>query len=105
MIVASGINFIDVAGAEMLAQEARRRRKLGGGLYFYRCKDSIYKFLRKSDKLDDIGEGGFFPAMSNWIHPIYDTLNPEICRNCKYRIFSECQKRLPGGELRTETAP
>ncbi len=102
MIVASGINFIDVAGAEMLAQEARRRRKLGGGLYFYRCKDSIYRFLRKSDKLDDIGEGGFFPAMSNWIHPIYDTLNPEICRTCKYRIFSKCQKRLPGGEPRTE---
>ncbi|MDO9189224.1 MAG: solute carrier family 23 protein, partial [Sulfurimicrobium sp.] len=76
MIVASGINFVDVAGAEMLAQEARRRKKMGGGLYFYRCKDSIYKFLRKSDKLDDIGEGGFFPAMSNWIHPIYDTLNP-----------------------------
>ena len=103
MIVASGINFIDVAGAEMLAQEARRRRKLGGGLYFYRCKDSIKKFLRKSDKLDDIGEAGFFPAMSNWIYPIYDTLNPEICRNCKYRIFSECHKRLPGGELRAET--
>ncbi|MDZ7655871.1 MAG: SulP family inorganic anion transporter [Sulfurimicrobium sp.] len=102
MIVASGINFVDVAGAEMLAQEARRRKKMGGGLYFYRCKDSIYKFLRKSDKLDDIGEGGFFPAMSNWIHPIYDTLNPEICRTCKYRIFSECQKRLPGGELRAE---
>ena len=105
MIVASGINFIDVAGAEMLAQEARRRRKLGGGLYFYRCKDSIHRFLRKSDKLGDIGEGGFFPAKSNWIHPIYDTLNPEICRKCQYRIFSECQKRLPGGEPRTETVP
>ncbi|BCB27934.1 sulfate transporter [Sulfurimicrobium lacus] len=101
MIVASGINFIDVAGAEMLAQEARRRRKMGGGLYFYRCKDSIYKFLRKSDKLDDIGEGGFFPAMSNWIKPIYSTLDPEICRNCKYRIFPECQTHLPDGEART----
>ena len=102
MIVASGINFVDVAGAEMLAQEARRRRKLGGGLYFYRCKDSIYKFLRKSDKLDDIGEGGFFPAMSNWIKPIYSTLDPEICRSCKYRIFPECQTYLPDGEARKE---
>jgi SulP family sulfate permease len=101
MIVASGINFVDVAGAEMLAQEARRRRKMGGGLYFYRCKNSIYKFLRKSDKLDDIGEGGFFPAMSNWIKPIYSTLDPEICRNCKYRIFPECQTYLPDGETRT----
>ena len=100
MVVASGINFIDVAGAEMLAQEARRRRRMGGGLYFYRCKDSIYRFLRKSDKLDDIGEGGFFPAMSNWIKPVYATLDSEICRACKYRIFSECQTHLPDGEAR-----
>lgn len=101
VMIVSGISFVDVAGAEMLAQEARRRRKLGGGLYFYRCKDSVYQFLRKSDKLDDIGEGGFFPAMSNWIKPIYSTLDPEICRNCKYRIFPECQTYLPDGEPRT----
>ena len=93
LIVASGIDFVDVAGAEMLAQEARRRRKMGGGLYFYRCKDAIYKFLRKADKLDDIGEGGFFPVMSNWIKPVYATLDPEICRTCKARIFSECHDK------------
>lgn len=102
LIVARGISFVDVAGAEMLAQEARRRRKMGGGLYFYRCKESIYKFLRKADKLDDIGTGGFFPAMSNWIKPIYTTLDPEICRSCQARIFSECHVYLPNGEPRTE---
>jgi SulP family sulfate permease len=102
MILASGISFVDVAGAEMLELEARRRRKLGGGLYFYRCNDSIYKFLRKADKLDDIGAGAFFPAMSNWIKPIYSTLDPEICRSCKARIFSECHEKLPDGEPRTD---
>lgn len=100
LIVASGINFVDVAGAEMLAQEARRRRKMGGGLYFYRCKDSIYKFLRQSDKLDDIGAGGFFPVKSDWIKPVYATLDTEICRTCQARIFNECQDRLPDGEAR-----
>jgi SulP family sulfate permease len=102
MIVASGMSFVDSAGAELLAQEARRRRKLGGGLYFYRCKDKIYQFLKKSGKLDDIGVGGFFPAMSNWIKPVYSTLDPEICRTCKFRIFSECQTYLPNGEARKE---
>jgi len=102
MIVASGINFVDVAGAEMLAQEARRRRRMGGGLYFYRCKDSVYQFLRKADKLDDIGEGGFFPVQSNWIKSVYATLDPEICRTCKARIFDECQTYLPDGEKREE---
>jgi SulP family sulfate permease len=100
LIVARGISFVDVAGAEMLAQEARRRRKLGGGLYFYRCKEDIYKFLRKADKLDDIGEDHFFPTMANWIKPVYATLDSGICRNCKARIFAECQEKLPNGETR-----
>ena len=101
LIIASGIDFVDVAGAEMLAQEARRRRKMGGGLYFYRCKDSIYKFLRKSGKLADIGEDVFFPVMSNWIKPVYATLDSEICRTCKARIFSECHDKLPNGQARS----
>jgi SulP family sulfate permease len=100
LIVGGGINFVDVAGAEMLAQEAKRRRRLGGGLYFYRLKDSVYKFLRKGDKLNDIGEGGFFPAQSNWIRSVYGTLDPEICRTCKTRIFNECRTHLPDGEPR-----
>jgi SulP family sulfate permease len=102
LVVAGGINFIDAAGAELLAQEARRRRKLGGGLYFYNCKNKVYKFLKKSDKLDDIGTGGFFMHMSNWIKPVYATLDSEICRSCKARIFSECQTYLPNGEARKE---
>lgn len=101
MILASGISFVDVAGAEMLEQEARRRRNMGGGLYFYRCKDEIYKFLRKADKLDNIGEDNFFPAMSDWIKEIYPKLDSEICRTCKARIFTECHVKLPNGEPRT----
>jgi SulP family sulfate permease len=100
LIVGGGINFVDVAGAEMLAQEAKRRRRLGGGLYFYRLKDSVYKFLRKGDKLNDIGEGGFFPAQSNWIKSVYGSLDPEICRACKTHIFNECRTHLPDGEPR-----
>jgi SulP family sulfate permease len=101
LVVARGISFVDVAGAEMLAQEARRRRKMGGGLYFYRCKDDIHQFLHKADKMDDIGEDHFFPTMSNWVKPIYATLDSEICRNCTARIFSECHDKLPDGEPRT----
>ena len=102
MIVASGMNFVDESGAELLAQEARRRRKMGGGLYFYRCKDKVFQFLKKAEKLDDIGEDAFFPAMSNWVKPIYVTLDSEICRTCKIRIFPVCQTHLPDGEARKE---
>ena len=103
LVMSSGINFVDVAGAEMLAQEAKRRRKMGGGLYFYRLKDSVYRFMHKGDYLKDIGEGGFFPAQSNVIRAIYFTLDAEVCKSCKARIFPECHGPvLPDGEPRTD---
>jgi len=99
LITGRGINFVDVAGAEMLAQEAKRRKKLGGGLYFWRLKDSVYQFLHKGDYSNDIGEGAFFPAMSNITHGIYHTLDPEVCKTCKTKIFPECHGPvLPDGE-------
>ncbi len=102
LLIASGINFIDVAGAEMLAQEARRRKRLGGGLYFYRIKDAVYQMLNKGTYLTDIGSERIFPAKTRPIAAIYPTLDPEICRTCQARIFPECQTTLPNGTPRTE---
>jgi SulP family sulfate permease len=42
LIAAARISHIDIAGAEVLAQEARRRRRLGGGLYFYRLNQEAH---------------------------------------------------------------
>jgi SulP family sulfate permease len=102
LLVSKGINFIDAAGAELLGQEARRRRKMGGGLYFYRSNEQVMKCLEKSHKVDDIGKENFYSARDNWLAPIYPKLDNEICRNCKARIFPECQTNLPNGEARKE---
>jgi len=101
VIHAPAINFVDVAGAEMLAQEARRRRRLGGGLYFYALRNSVHRFLRQGEYLKDIGEGGFFPPGSNVAGAVYWTLDPSVCRTCKTRIFKECHGNvLPDGDRR-----
>jgi SulP family sulfate permease len=98
LIAAASLNTIDIAGAEVLAQEARRRRRMGGGLYFYRLNTANYQFLREGDYLKDIGEGAFFPVMTNVTGSLYWTLDPDICRTCKTRIFVECQRGiLPDG--------
>ena len=98
VIAAPAIHFVDVAGAEMLAQESRRRRRMGGGLYFWRLNDHIHRFLRHGAYLKDIGEGGFFQVNSNITGALYWTLDPDICRSCKTRIFKECHgNMLPDG--------
>jgi SulP family sulfate permease len=98
LIMASGINFVDLAGAEMLAREARRRRAIGGGLYFYRMKDTVREALARGGYLEEIGERNLFPVKSRPVAEIYPRLDPEICRSCKARIFRECHIALPNGE-------
>jgi SulP family sulfate permease len=100
LIVASGINFIDIAGAEMLAHEARRRKTLGGGLYFYRLKETARETLEKTGVLDQIGRENLFPVRSRPIETLYPKLDPELCARCRARIFPECQERLPDGRPR-----
>jgi SulP family sulfate permease len=54
LIVCDGINFIDVAGAEMLATEARRRREQGGGLYLVGLKAKANEALSKGGYIQSI---------------------------------------------------
>ncbi len=100
LIVASGINFIDMAGAGMLLNEARRRRSLGGGLYFYRMKDEALRILQRTGFAGEIGLENLFPVKTRAIAAIYRKLDPEICRHCTARIFRECHSTLPNGEPR-----
>ena len=102
VIVASGINFIDVAGAEMLLAESRRRRTLGGGLYFYRVKDEVRRLLERGGYLAHLGPENFFPVKHRVIATIYPRLDNEICRRCKVRVFADCQEYLPSGERRQD---
>ncbi|MFN6962033.1 MAG: universal stress protein, partial [Rhodocyclaceae bacterium] len=98
LLTCSGLSYLDIAGAEVLAQEARRRRRLGGGLYFYRLNQTNMALLRQGGYVHDIGEGAFFPVMTNVTGALYWTLDPNVCRTCKTRIFKECNTGiLPDG--------
>jgi SulP family sulfate permease len=100
LIDATGIHFVDVAGAEMLALEARRRRRLGGGLYLYRVNEDVMNLLGRGGYLDDIGKDNIFPVKSRAVGFIYPNLDVEICRDCPRQIFRECKTSLPNGEPR-----
>ena len=101
LIASSGMNFVDVAGAEMLVQEAKRRQKMKGGLYFYRMQNGVRDLLVKGHYMDAIKEANIFPSKSRPIRTIYPKLDPEICRTCTARIFPQCNIALPNGEPRT----
>ncbi len=102
LIAATTVNFVDVAGAEMLAQEALRRRRIGGGLYFYRAQEPVRELLEHEDYVAAIGRENLFPVKTRPIDAIYPHLDPEICRTCTARIFPQCHVALPDGEPRAE---
>lgn len=100
LILAPGINFIDIAGGELLAREAKRRKRMGGGLYFHRLKDPVLEILTKGGYLNEIGRENLFVIGQKVIDGIYPKLDSEICRNCPARIFRQCNIALPNGEPR-----
>jgi SulP family sulfate permease len=95
LLVGSGINFIDVAGCEALAEEAHRLHVSGRKLYLCSLKGDVLSVLRRGECIKRIGEENIFRSKIEAIEKIVPQLDPERCRVCTARIFNECAQ-MPG---------
>ncbi len=95
LIIGNGINFVDIAGAELLAAESRNRKARGGGLYLVKIKEEACNTLRKGGFRDLIGLENIFLTKADAIETVFQRLDPGICARCDKRIFLECQKLPP----------
>lgn len=100
LLIGSGINFVDIAGAELLLREAQAQRDRGGALYLCSLKPAVTAMLERGGFLDRLGRDNIFANKSAAVHAIYARLDSAICRSCPARIFVECQALLPDGSLR-----
>ncbi len=103
LIMARTISFIDVAGAEMLAREARLRREAGGQLYFHQLTEDARELLERGGYLQDVGEENIFPTKGEAIATIFQRLDRGICVRCDKRIFNEC-RAVPKVEIEEQPA-
>lgn len=91
LVAGNGINFIDVAGCEMLAHEAHRMHLSGRKLYLCSMKGDVLDILGRGGYLDRVGEENIFLSKADAVKKIVLTrLDPERCRPCNARIFKEC---------------
>jgi sulfate permease, SulP family len=91
LVMAKSINFVDVAGAELLAHEAERRQKMGGQLYFYSLRQPVRDILERTGLIETIGRDNVFSGRHEAIGGVFARLDRSICARCKARIFLECQ--------------
>ncbi len=94
LLVARNVNFVDLAGAELLVHEARRRRAMGGRLYLYGLRQPVESALGGSGFMPEIGEENVFRNKYDAISGVFARLDRDICARCTARIFREC-KTLP----------
>jgi len=90
LIVATGVNFIDLAGIEGLLIENKRLKEYNGSLYFVSVNPSVFEFMEKVHFIDDIGRENFFEIKEQAIKMIFDRLDRNKCAKCQALIFNEC---------------
>lgn len=90
LIIGTGINFIDLSGAEALVTDANRLKQQGGGLYFAELKASVYEYISKNCFVAKVGSKNFFDSKKDAIKTIYKNMDEEKCEKCEARVFSEC---------------
>ncbi|MBF0153626.1 MAG: SulP family inorganic anion transporter [Magnetococcales bacterium] len=93
IIIATGVNFIDISGADLLIREAEKRRASGAGLYFIRIKKSPRSFLKKGGYIDKIGEENLFNSKSEALRKVIAKIDKKICATCPYNVFVECAEQ------------
>ena len=91
LLLCKGINYIDLAGGDVLVSEARTRRAAGGGLYLHGLRPSIRERLARGGQLAEIGEQNVFETKYQAIKYIYTKLDRDLCLRCTARVFEECQ--------------
>ncbi len=91
LIVAEGMNFIDMAGAEYLLHLMQEIRHNGGCLYLLGVKEGICSHFRLFKYFLEIGTDNIFETKPEAIAEIYQRLDRSICAHCTARIFLECE--------------
>jgi len=100
LLVCSGVNFIDVAGCELLAQEARLASDAGGALYLCNVRLAVRDTLKRGGFDATIGRDRMFATKDEAVRAIYAQLDVPTCAACTARVFVECNLALPDGTPR-----
>lgn len=89
-LMLDGAVGVDLAGADLLIQEAKRREARGGQLYIGVRYPPIRRQLARFHIPREIGRKHIFRRKMEMVPKLVANLDPKICATCTTRVFREC---------------
>jgi SulP family sulfate permease len=95
LLMSKSINFVDMAGADLIGRETKRRNADGGAVYLYSPRKPVEAMLHRGGHMRDIGSDHIFRSKDEAFAGVFARLDRSICAQCRARIFIECAT-IPG---------
>lgn len=90
LLVAKGVNHIDLAGAQMLETEIRRLERAGRKVLISSLKGYVRDELHKMGQLEKIGPQHFVETTGEALELMLGSVDQTVCASCSKRVFGEC---------------
>ena len=90
LLMSKSINTIDLAGADLLRREARKRRMDGGDIYFYSLRKPVIRKFEDTGYIEEFGRDHMYRGKREAFNRVFQRLDRNICKTCSARIFQEC---------------
>lgn len=88
----AGSGEIDLPAAELLVEQAQRRKALGGALHIKLLTLTSFEKLARFEVFKSLGRDHIHLSKRDALASVVPELDLDICRSCRARIFKECPK-------------
>jgi len=90
LLVLKGVGNVDLAGADLIIDEAKSARETGGDFRLICNFPPLVNRLKRLHVINEIGEENLHPNKSAAIAAAVKAADDSICQNCRARVFHEC---------------
>lgn len=92
LFIVKGVGEIDLPGAELLIDEAKRRETMGGSFHLQTRTPRTISKLGRFKVMKSLTKHYIHLSKNDAIADIVPTLDQTVCATCQVRIFRECPK-------------
>ncbi|KCV82019.1 sulfate transporter [Actibacterium atlanticum] len=90
IFIVKGVGEIDMPGADLLIEEAKRRHGRGGSFHLQTKTPKTISKLARFKVMKALTKEHIHLSKRDAIAEVLPLLDPKVCANCEHRVFQEC---------------